>query len=161
MPLEEWCAKAMVLVLRDGILPQFTDAQLDVTRLGLLRNDPALIRGGTTRPPYIRGLHRGTEQINGGCLAVYAAWRLGAVATIEEAETYLKEVCHRSDRATGCCGDATCFTTAYDAPGCREEVFRLCLHAVTAEQARRRQANADAAEAAVAAHYCEHGNPVG
>jgi hypothetical protein len=120
-------------VLRDGVIPLWTDEELAAVRAALLHDDPRLMHGGTYEA---ESRAAGEECISGVCLLAYPLLVSGGITSAEELEDGLAGFCLRvSDRLNDLLAPGH-LINAWDEmePALiRPQVF----HLVNAEQARR------------------------
>ncbi len=147
-------AEVWETVLRDGVFPQLTDAQLAAAERAVRTDDPRLIQKKTVRDPL--GENDLRKPAAGACFVGYCGFASGGFCTVLEVTSYFLEFSRRADRLLNERASLRWFLAEYDGWD-RDEMRRNMLRVLKAEIARRAEAKADAAELAVQAHYLEHG----
>jgi hypothetical protein len=119
---------------RAGLAPLLGPRHLEALRDALLRDDPALIQGGTTLPPALRSTLDWPAE--GACLIGYAGWKAGGLETVGEVDEFFTRVFQKASEPLGEPTACRALTNAYD-EWPREEMIANLLFEVEREIALR------------------------
>lgn len=112
------------ICLRDGFLPQFSLARLQILAVALATDDPTLIQGSTVQPEL-----RDNIDPEAACFIGYGCWKDQPNPTTKTVNDEFGEMCFEADKRLGAPAACRYFLNWFD-ENPRDEVFPQVLEEV-------------------------------